>query len=68
MADPVLRPAPGRAAGLLAADIIIANAPDPVFVADLGEVVGACAGSGHGSCGVCRRRNQRQWRGEREDD
>ncbi|HXF40673.1 MAG TPA: PAS domain-containing protein [Blastocatellia bacterium] len=35
MADPVLRPAPGRAAGLLAADIIIANAPDPVFVADL---------------------------------
>src|SRR6185369_2464279 len=31
----VLRPAPGRAAGLLAADIIIANAPDPVFVADL---------------------------------
>jgi len=35
MSDPVLRPAPGRAAGLLAADIIIANAPDPVFVADL---------------------------------
>ena len=35
MGDPVLRPAPGRAAGLLAADIIIANAPDPVFVADL---------------------------------
>jgi len=35
MADPVLQPAPGRAAGLLAADIIIANAPDPVFVADL---------------------------------
>src|SRR6266571_1288369 len=35
MADPFLQPAPGRAAGLLAADIIIANAPDPVFVADL---------------------------------
>jgi PAS domain S-box-containing protein len=31
----MLQPAPGRAAGLLAADIIIANAPDPVFVADL---------------------------------
>ena len=35
MADTVMQPAPGRAAGLLAADIIIANAPDPVFVADL---------------------------------
>jgi PAS domain S-box-containing protein len=35
MADTVLQPAPGRTAGLLAADIIIANAPDPVFVADL---------------------------------
>jgi PAS domain S-box-containing protein len=35
MADPVLQPAPGGTAGLLAADIIIANAPDPVFVADL---------------------------------
>jgi PAS domain S-box-containing protein len=35
MADPVLQPVPGRTAGLLAADIIIANAPDPVFVADL---------------------------------
>ena len=35
MGDTVLQPAPGRAAGLLAADIIIANAPDPVFVADL---------------------------------
>lgn len=36
MADPVLRPATGRTAGLLAADIIIiANAPDSVFVADL---------------------------------
>jgi len=35
MVDTMLQPAPGRAAGLLAADIIIANAPDPVFVADL---------------------------------
>jgi PAS domain S-box-containing protein len=35
MADPVLKPSSGRTAGLLAADIIIANAPDPVFVADL---------------------------------
>ena len=35
MAEPVLQPAPGGTAGLLAADIIIANAPDPVFVADL---------------------------------
>ena len=35
MADTMLQPAPGRAVGLLAADIIIANAPDPVFVADL---------------------------------
>src|SRR5262249_26444711 len=35
MADAVLQPATGRTAGLLAADIIIANAPDPVFVADL---------------------------------
>jgi PAS domain S-box-containing protein len=35
MGDTMLQPAPGRAAGLLAADIIIANAPDPVFVADL---------------------------------
>ena len=35
MADTVQQPAPGRTAGLLAADIIIANAPDPVFVADL---------------------------------
>ncbi|HSB09873.1 MAG TPA: PAS domain-containing protein [Blastocatellia bacterium] len=35
MADTVLQPAASRTAGLLAADIIIANAPDPVFVADL---------------------------------
>src|SRR5689334_7758258 len=35
MAEPGMRPAPGGTAGLLAADIIIANAPDPVFVADL---------------------------------
>ena len=35
MPETMLQPAPGRAAGLLAADIIIANAPDPVFVADL---------------------------------
>ena len=35
MADPILQPVTSRAAGLLAADIIIANAPDPVFVADL---------------------------------
>ena len=35
MADTIPQPVPSRAAGLLAADIIIANAPDPVFVADL---------------------------------
>ena len=35
MGEAMLQPTPGRAAGLLAADIIIANAPDPVFVADL---------------------------------
>src|SRR5689334_18033707 len=35
MAEPGMRPTPGGTAGLLAADIIIANAPDPVFVADL---------------------------------
>lgn len=35
MAESVLQPAATRTAGLLAADIIIANAPDPVFVADL---------------------------------
>ena len=35
MADTMMQPTNGRAAGLLAADIIIANAPDPVFVADL---------------------------------
>lgn len=35
MADTMLQPAGSRTAGLLAADIIIANAPDPVFVADL---------------------------------
>jgi PAS domain S-box-containing protein len=35
MADTMMQPTNGRAAGFLAADIIIANAPDPVFVADL---------------------------------
>ena len=35
MADTMMQPTNGRAPGLLAADIIIANAPDPVFVADL---------------------------------
>ena len=35
MIDPVLQPATNRSQSLLAADIIIANAPDPVFVSDL---------------------------------
>ena len=35
MIDPVLQPATNRPQSLLAADIIIANAPDPVFVSDL---------------------------------
>jgi len=35
MVDPVLQPATHRLQSLLAADIIIANAPDPVFVSDL---------------------------------
>src|SRR5438034_6435003 len=35
MLDPVLQPATNRSQSLLAADIIIANAPDPVFVSDL---------------------------------
>src|SRR3989440_1561811 len=35
MIDPVLQPATHRLQSLLAADIIIANAPDPVFVSDL---------------------------------
>lgn len=48
MADTVMQPAPGRAAGLLAADIIIANAPDPVFVADLeGKILQANVAVSH---------------------
>src|SRR5881396_3019719 len=35
MVDPVLQPATNRSQSLLAADIIIKNAPDPVFVSDL---------------------------------
>jgi PAS domain S-box-containing protein len=35
MPDSALRPVGGKSTGLLAADIIIANAPDPVFVSDL---------------------------------
>src|SRR5262249_21013329 len=35
MADPAMQPVSGKSSGLLPADIIIANAPDPVFVSDL---------------------------------
>src|SRR3989441_9893118 len=35
MIDPVFNPDTNRSQSLLAADIIIANAPDPVFVSDL---------------------------------
>src|SRR5215471_4473137 len=35
MADPAMQPVSDRSSGLLPADIIIANAPDPVFVSDL---------------------------------
>jgi PAS domain S-box-containing protein len=35
MPDPAMQPVSDKSDGLLAADIIIANAPDPVFVSDL---------------------------------
>jgi PAS domain S-box-containing protein len=35
MPDPAMQPVSDKPGGLLAADIIIANAPDPVFVSDL---------------------------------
>src|SRR5215813_11378903 len=35
MADPAMQPVSGKSSGLLPANIIIANAPDPIFVSDL---------------------------------